>query len=153
MASEKRQPNNFLLIAVVALIAAGIAFFGGIQFQKYQTRSTFSQFANGQNRINRMGGMMGQNGNRGFGGAVVGEIAAIDNDSLTIKLPDGSSKIVNLSQSTTFSKTDTASKDELKTGIRVAAIGSTNSDGSISAQNIQINPMFRMGRISPTIAK
>lgn len=152
MPSEKKKTYNYVLLAAIVLIVAGASFFGGILFQKSQTRSTFAQFANGQNRFMR-NGMMGQNGNRGFGGAVVGEIAAIDNDSLTIKLPDGSSKIINLSQSTTFSKTETGSKNDLKTGIRVAAIGTTNSDGSITAQNIQINPMFRTGRISPTITK
>jgi hypothetical protein len=65
---------------------------------------------------------------------------------------DGSSKIVNISPSTTYSKTDTGSKSDLKTGIRVAAIGSPNSDGSVTAQNVQINPMFRIGE-SPTPSK
>jgi hypothetical protein len=84
-------------------------------------------------------------GGRGAGGANVGEIVSMDANSVTIKLQDGSSKIINLSSSTTYSKTDTASKTDLKTGDRIAAFGTPNSDGSITAQNIQVNPMFRIG--------
>lgn len=160
MANEKNNSNKNLIITmlVVIIVAAG-AFYGGMLYQKSQARGTFGQYGmmGGQNRFGQAGaagGMMRQGGNRGFGGAVVGDIVSIDNDSLTVKLQDGSSKIVNLSATTTYSKTETGAKSDLKAGTKVAAIGTTNSDGSVTAQNIQINPAFRMmGRPNVTSTK
>ncbi len=154
MTSEKEKSNkNLLLYTLIVVVAAGLGFYGGMLYQKTQVRTTFGQFTRegrfGQNQT----GMMRGSANRGFGGAVVGDVISIDNDSLTVKLQDGSSKIVNLSQSTTYSKTEAGSKNDLKSGTKVAAIGTSNSDGSITAQNIQINPAFRMmGRpnVTPT---
>lgn len=145
MANEKNNSNKNLLITalVVVLVAAG-AFYGGTLYQKTQAKTTFGQFARERRFGQNQTGMMRNGANRGFGGAVVGDIVSIDNDSLTVKLQDGSSKIVNLSQSTTYSKTETGSKADLKSGTKVAAIGTSNSDGSVTAQNIQINPAFRM---------
>lgn len=141
------KKNSLLITIVVAVIVAAIAFFGGM---KYQQSHAFARNANqafGQNFGRR--GQNGQSaragGRGGFGGANLGEIVSMDADSVTIKLQDGSSKIINLSSSTTYSKTDTASKSDLKTGDRIAAFGMSNSDGSITAQNIQVNPMFRTG--------
>lgn len=146
MANEKEKSNkNLVLTAIIVTVVGVAAFYGGMIYQKTQVRNTFGQFAREGRTGQTQTGMMRNGTNRGFGGAVVGEIVNIDNDSLTIKLQDGSSKIVNLSTSTTYSKTEAGAKTDLKVSTRVAAIGATNSDGSITAQNIQINPMFRMG--------
>lgn len=83
-------------------------------------------------------------------GAVVGEIISQDSKSITVKLQDGSSKIVLLSDSATVSKTESGSKSDLKDGTTVAVFGTTNSDGSVTAQNIQLNPAFRFGQSSPS---
>ena len=59
---------------------------------------------------------------------------------------DGSSKIVNLTSQTTISKTTTGSATDLKSGETVTAIGTTNSDGSVTAQNVLVGNggmMFR----------
>jgi hypothetical protein len=141
--------NSVIITIVVAVVVAGIAFFGGMQYQKSQAgTSRFGQFAQGGSQngqgFQRNGGVRG-----GLGGATVGEIVAMDANSITVKLQDGSSKIVNLSGSTTYSKTDSGSKSDLKTGTRVAAFGTSNSDGSITAQNIQLNPAFRTGQGTP----
>jgi hypothetical protein len=147
MAEERKNTNKNITIGIIVVVVAVAAFFGGVFYQKSQRSSAASQFA--QNRTPRIGqGQFGANrntaGRGGFGGAVIGDVVSVDADSLTVKLQDGSSKIVNLSKSTTYSKTDTGSKDDIKTGTKVAAIGSTNSDGSVTAQNIQLNPAFRM---------
>lgn len=155
MANEKNNNSkNILVTAVILIIVAAGAFFGGIKYQQSQTVSRFASMMGGQGRFQEtQGGQGSQNGAsrgmRGFSGAIVGEIVSIDANSLTVKLADGSSKIVNLSGTTVYSKTDTGSKIDLKTGTKVAAIGTTNSDGSVTAQNIQINPLFRMGNGGP----
>ncbi len=124
------------------IIVGGAAFFGGMKYQETKVMGS-GQFRNG---IGRQGLMGGQARFRGMGGAVMGEIISQDYKSITVKLPDGSSKIVLLADNVTVSKTDTGSKSDLKTGVIVGAFGTNNSDGSVTAQNIQINPMFRMGR-------
>lgn len=107
---------------------------------------------------NREGRGMTMNTNGGSAGntmrtnvsGVVGEIIAKDDQSITVKLEDGSSKIVLLSSDVTVTKSDTGSSDDLQIGTKVGAFGSTNSDGSVSAANIQINPMMRMGGFNNT---
>jgi len=143
--------TNVVTILIIAVVVSAASFFSGIQYQKSQssnfTNGQFGQGGQGQrgNGQQRTGGARG-----GFGGANVGEIVSLDANSITLKLQDGSSKIINLSDKTTISKTDTASKSDLKTGERIAAIGTANSDGSIDAQNIQLNPLFRTGQNRPS---
>lgn len=134
---ENMNKKSIIITVVVALVTAGAGFFGGMQYQKMQ-RVTLRQFgANGNNQFfqRRFGG---QNG-----GAVVGEILSQDDKSITVKLQDGSSKLVLLSSSTSINKQATGSASDLKTGERVAVFGTTNSDGSVTAQNIQLNPLMR----------
>lgn len=79
---------------------------------------------------------------------VSGEIISSDSKSITVKLQDGSSKIVLLTDKTTVSKSAEANVADLKTGEKVAAFGQENSDGSVTAQSIQLNPILR-GTITP----
>ncbi len=130
--------NSLIITILVAIIVGGAAFFGGEKYQQSQARSGFAQFA-GQGGFGRFGG--GRNG----AGTTVGKIISTDTNSVTVQLPDGSSKIVNYSGSTRIVKSSTATSSDLTTGTEVAVFGTTNSDGSVTAQNIQINPvqMFR----------
>ncbi len=145
--------NQAIIITIlVTVVAVGAGFFGGIQYQKSQ-RTNFAngQFngADGQTRqggqVRGLGGRFGQNR-----GAVFGQITSADDKSVTVKLTDGSSKIVILSGSTSINKQATGSKNDLKTGIRIAVFGKTNSDGSITAQSVQLNPMSRIPTPNPT---
>lgn len=133
--------NNLLVTVIVAIVVAAIAFYGGITYQKSQASgSSYGQFAqNGQTQTQGRGGGRGR-----FGMATVGNVVSQDANSITVQLQDGSSKIVNITSNTTFYKTDTASKSDAQNGTRVAAFGTNNSDGSVTAQNIQINPQMGM---------
>lgn len=130
--------NNNLLITIVAVIIVGaVAFYGGMQYQKTQRGAGAGGFA-------RQGGMMGRLGANGTR-PVTGDILSVDANSMTVKLADGSSKIVLLSTSTSINKAAKGSVSDLKAGEKVAAFGTANSDGSITAQNIQLNPTTRTG--------
>jgi hypothetical protein len=72
----------------------------------------------------------------------------MNSNSLTVKLSDGSTKIVVLSGSTTFVKSSPASQSDLKTGDTVNVVGTQNSDGSVTASDVQINPVMLQRPIS-----
>ncbi len=141
----KKQIPSLLLIAV---IFAGGGFFGGMKYQqKRGLQNIRQQFGGGQfQRGNGSANISGQPrpaGNRMGGRGVTGEILNRDEKSLTVKLPDGSSKIVLLSESTTINKATAGTREDLKTGEQVVVFGTENTDGSVTAQNIQLNPAFR----------
>lgn len=139
--------NNYGVTILVAIIVGAAAFFGGMKYQESKASSAIGgeQFGTRMKGSTEAGQPGGQKFMTNMGGATVGEIISVDGDSVTVKMEDGSSKIVNLSDKTTISKTDTAATTDLKAGEKIAAFGESNSDGSINAQNIQLNPMIRTG--------
>ncbi len=135
---KQTMPTHQILVTiVVALIVGAVAFFGGMKFQQHRQPAIARQFGSGQGR--------GQGGNRMGFRPVSGEILSSDDKSITVKLADGSSKIILLTSTTIINKADTATVADLKTGEKVAVFGQENTDGSISAQSIQLNLMMRMG--------
>lgn len=148
----KDTKNVFVVIVVVAVCAG--AFYAGMQ---YGGRG--GSGANGQR--NNMAGARGQQfggpqgGQRGAvranGGFVNGEIIAKDDKSITIKMQDGGSKIVFLSTTAQISKTTEGSANDLVVGKQVSVIGSVNSDGSVSAQSVQIRPLSLVVKPAPTV--
>lgn len=138
--------NPMIMTIIVALVVGGAAFFGGMQYQKTQASGPIQGQFRGQSG-EQSGGFQGGSGNRQGMMPVSGEIISQDDTSITVKMQDGSSKIVILSDDTNINKSSEGSKSDLKTGETVTAFGTTNSDGSITAQNVSIggNMMFRGG--------
>ena len=129
--------KNVLVVIAIVAVGAG-SFYSGMQYGKKTNggddrAARFAQF--GGARGGRGG--IGAQGNSGF---VAGEILSKDDKSITLKLRDGGSKIVFVSGSTQVMKSDAGTLNDLKVGEQVSAMGSTNSDGSINAQSIQIRP-------------
>jgi hypothetical protein len=126
--------NSKVLTVIIVIIVAGGAFFGGMQYQKSQVTG----FAGGQGSAFRQ--RMGQGQGSSAFRPVRGNILSIDSNTMTVKLQDGSSKIVILSASTTYAKEASATVSDLNTGATVMVTGTSNSDGSVTAQSVQINP-------------
>jgi len=145
------KTNNIITILIVAVVVGAAAFYGGMQYEKKQGNTDMgkpvmlgSQGQSGNMRRSANGNaMQGARMGSGNNAPVAGEIIAQDDKSITIKMPDGSSKIVMISDKTEIHKEATGTKAELQKGQTVAAFGTKNSDGSITAQNIQLNPMVR----------
>jgi len=127
--------NNALTIVLLLIVFTGVGFFAGTKYQQSKVPSFADRGGNRQ--------QIGNNsGNRGrMGGQVMGEILSSDEKSITVKLVDGSSKIVLLGTTTTINKAAEATASDLKIGEKVSVFGQTNADGSVTAQNIQLNPI------------
>jgi len=97
----------------------------------------------------QVGGMM--RGNR----QIAGEVISLDDKTMTVKMPDGSSKIILLSSTMTVSKSVEAPKTDLKVGSKVAVFGAQNTDGSQTATTIELDPKFlgQTQNLVPTVKK
>lgn len=136
-----------IFVVLVAIVVGIAGFFGGMKYSQNQRQNL---------RVNPGQQMQGGQGRQLFGQGrqngrpVTGEIVSTDDNSLTVKMPDGQSKIVILSASTQINKASEGSKSDLSTGKQIAVFGTENSDGSVTAVNIQLNPMFgRTQTITP----
>lgn len=139
--------NTLLAVIVTALVVGAGSFFGGIQYGKgralvnlspEQMRTTFQR--TGAN-IGSQAGNFRQGAITGRVNAVMGEIIAKDEQSITVKLQDGGSKIVFFSEQTIISKTAASTINELQVGENIVANGSVGQDNVFSATNIQLRPV------------
>ena len=126
---------EFIISIIIVLIVGAGAFYGGLVYGKSQNASSPGRFqgfnANGAQR----GARQGANG-----GLVNGQILAQDAKSITLKLNNGGSKIIFLSDTTQIMKSTNGAVSDLTTGENLMVNGMPNSDGSITAQTIQIRP-------------
>jgi hypothetical protein len=142
------QKSTTTIIALIVVVGLA-SFFGGMKFEAYKSAKNRS-FMMGQFQGQRPGGSgqfaAGRSGNRIQNGArpVSGEILSNDEKSITVKMMDGSSKIVILSEKTSINKAAEATKADLIAGSRINVFGTENTDGSVTAANIQLNPMLRV---------
>jgi hypothetical protein len=146
MADVKSVGMKPVEVVIIAALVGAVAFFGGMKYSDMQRTNqrgnAMRQFQNGQGGPN---GASGFRGNRTGGRPVVGEVVSVDATTMTVKLADGTSKIVVLSETTTVSATATAAKTDIKVGSKVGAFGTDNADGSLTAQSVQLNPSFTGG--------
>ena len=127
-----------VVVALTALLVGAGSFFGGVQYQKSQepTAGDFQavreQFGAGE-RPQGFGDRL-----QGQGRPVSGEIIGRDEESVTVKLPDGSSRIIFVGDDTQINKSAPGTKDDLAEGVQVLVVGSENPDGSLTATSVQI---------------
>lgn len=132
-----------IIIAIIAIIAVGgCMFYAGMRYEKSKLKLP-GMFRNGGPDFsgnNKPSGL--NNRNNGMqGGFADGEIISKDDKSITIKIKDGSSKIIYFSDSTVIGKATQGSITDLEVGQQIMINGEKNSDGSLAAKNIQIRPV------------
>ena len=137
MGTEHKKNTTVYVVSAVLII---IAFFGGMMYGKSSVSTGGNgSFAAGGGPGGNFGGRT-RGGANGGAGITSGDILSMDNQSMTVQLRAGGSKIVFLSASTTVQKQTEGTRADLKVGTSVTAIGTPNSDGSITAQSVQIRP-------------
>jgi hypothetical protein len=138
--------KNKLIYGVIGVVLiAGAAFYGGMKYGSSMSATNANPSGAGGFAGRNMGGAgnrMNRPGGNGFSG---GEIISVDSQGLTIKLRDGGSQIIFLSASSSVQKMVDGARDDLKAGENVTIVGTSNADGSITAQSVQIRPATPIG--------
>lgn len=127
-----------LIIIIATTVVIGGAFYGGMKYGQSQTPQTKfkAAFQNGGTMTDGTAGSTNSERNN----FVNGEVIAKDEKSVTIKIMNGGSKIVFYSESTEIQKMTSGGPNDIIIGETVTVSGKTNSDGSITAQSIQVRP-------------
>jgi len=127
------KKNFVVLLLIGVIIVGGGSFYGGILYNKSKNTKSFD--------LTSFQGMKTNRTNLIGGGLISGEIISNDGNSVTVKTPtNGGSKIIFYSDTTQISKAASGTFADLTTGTSVTITGTTNSNGSITAQSIQIRP-------------
>jgi hypothetical protein len=141
MKNKKIQLVVIIIVSFVLGFAGGMLFGGG---NKNPEQSAYQMNGgSGFARGNVGTGTQARGFQRGAG-MISGEVAAKDATSITVKIPNGGSKIVFFSASTTITKSTEGLSDDIVVGAPVTIAGTQNSDGSVSAQLIQLRSEVRM---------
>lgn len=150
--------RSWVVVAVVAAVVGAAAFYGGMLYGESKPPSAEAAMEKMRSLTpaeaaaafqsggfpGGPGGLQGADGTavgggRGTGGGFInGDVVSADAESITVKLADGSTKIVFFSDSTSIVKSTEGSASDLATGTGIVVTGTTNGDGSVTAERIQI---------------
>ncbi|MFA5188784.1 MAG: hypothetical protein WC460_05470 [Patescibacteria group bacterium] len=132
------KKNQTLIISIIIVLVVGAgAFYGGMVYAKSQKGSMANS---GRFQGFNAAGAQGSTRLAANGGAVSGQLLSQDDKSITLKLNNGGSKIIFLSDTTQITKSVSGAVADLTTGENLMVSGTANADGSITAQTIQIRP-------------
>ncbi|MBN1585710.1 hypothetical protein JW899_05100 [Candidatus Uhrbacteria bacterium] len=141
--------KTIISYVLTAVIAAGIGFGGGTIYQKNQASAgsriggsfdpqTMMNMPAGDRQGLRGGQADGLTKMRGGAGMSAGTIKERTDTTLTVTLGTDGSQLVIVTDKTAISKPAEISLSELKAGDNVFVSGQTNSDGSLTADSIQV---------------
>lgn len=144
-----------ILVVILVVVVAVVCFYAGVKYQGSKTPDLeamiSARFSQGESAGDHTAGIRaGRFGGMAAGDFTGGKIISKDDQSIIVELTDtdgvSGSKIVFFSDSTGISKTDEGTTEDLAVGMQVMVVGSTNEDGSITAETIQIRPdVLRVG--------
>jgi hypothetical protein len=133
-----KNKNNLITVGLV-IVFTGIGFFAGIKYQQAKQPSFFRTGSNGFQRGQMRTGTLSP-GTASSGAEMIrGKVISKDENSITIGLDDGSSKVVLISDSTQINKTVEAASGDLAKDDQVMVFGQADSSGAVTASQIQVN--------------
>jgi hypothetical protein len=128
------------IFIIILIVVAGLSFYMGTK--SVSGNNPAVQTRTGAQGMRTGNGFQRPNGQAdpAAGGSINGEIISKDDQSLTIKLRDGGSKIIFFSPATEIAKSVSGTAEDLTAGANLMINGTTNSDGSVTARMIQLRP-------------
>ena len=141
--------------ALATVVVAVAAFASGVLVQRHQdgTSTTTAATARGFPRTGSAGGpRVGGDGQpRAFGAPVSGTVVSVTGSgTLTVQKSDGSEVTVKVPDGVTVTKSTSAPLTSLAKGSTVSVLGSTGSDGTVTARTVVEGELgagfFRGGR-------
>ena len=132
--------TKIIIVSSILIVASGL---GGFKYGQSKVPNLR------QSQLGAVGSFGSQAGgvtrrSLASGGVVaMGDIIKKDDQSLTLKLRDGGSKIVWYSSSSEVSKMAIGNASDLAVGEVVSVTGTANSDGSLVAKTIQLRSVMR----------
>ena len=122
-------------IVITAVVALSVGLFGGYA----AARASALASAGVPNASSVRGSARGlRGGNQNANGFLAGTVARKDSESITVDTRDGNSHVVLFTPATSVFKSVAGSLSDITIGSAVVVSGSTNSDGSLSANSIQL---------------
>lgn len=119
--------KKIILVAIIALIiGGGLGYFGKALVSNHH--KTTGLYHKGRMLANK------KKKSKGATGTVVSD----SNNTVTIKLNNGSTEIVYLNSNTSYSKITPASSSNITTGTKITALGTKNTNGSLNAKTVHI---------------
>ena len=144
---EKIYKKHLTVWIIITVVLIGVSFYAGNVHGGNTAKAAISQ-ARGQFG----GGAGGVRGASRFGtggGLVSGSVLSKDDTSMTVKMRDGSSRIILYSGTTQVLKSTSGSANDVAVGTQISVQGTQNSDGSVTAQSIQIRPDMPATKSAP----
>lgn len=115
--------KKILVVAGLLLIIAGIFFYAGAKYEKH--------------KLSALGLLVDKSEVKKDGISLRGFLTEKDDESVTIKLIDGTSKIIPFSAATTFGANENGQLEDLLIGQLLVIAGKNSPDGTFVAENIR----------------
>ena len=125
--------KQWVVLVIVAAVFAGGGFFGGMKYQASKTPVVAARPGAGG-----AAGFAGRRGGAGGGSFINGTVLSVSGGTITVKNMAGGSQVAVLAPSTQYRKAVDGASSDVAVGSQVTITGSANSDGSITAQSVQI---------------
>ncbi|MCL5010068.1 MAG: hypothetical protein M1289_00500 [Patescibacteria group bacterium] len=121
-----------VMVFAIVIIVGLAGFFAGMEYKKHPGNT---HPHNRQLYLTGKKHKLGKNARI----PVRGQIIATGSGTITVQMPDGTSKIIVLSGNTKITKSIKGSANDLKKGERILVIGKKSANGSVTAENIELN--------------
>ncbi len=130
--------KQWIILIVVAVVFAGGGFFGGMKYQASKTPAVAVRTSTA-GAAGAAGAFAGRRSGTGANASFIsGDVLSVNGNTITVKLASGGSQVAVLAPSTQYRKAVDGTSADVAVGSQVTITGTTNSDGSLTAQSVQI---------------